>query len=265
VLHQITQLFTMRQLRLPLLGLLLTLGVVGEQTQPVLSQQTPSTSAAIPLNTNFEGSSEESPVLSRLRQVREQRNLRRRLAIEREQRQNLAQQAPTVTPVNGEVKQRSRLVSSNQLLRNINTPAPMTAPFPRSRPAPRTGFPAEDGTYLYGQSPTPDQIGQGYIVFEQHQGRITGALYMPQSEFSCFQGALQPSGELAMTVNSSPGEVGVNQIATGNQFQIPNFNDDQTHSYAYTVTLHDYHRIDAISANDRRIVQMCQEFYTNLN
>jgi hypothetical protein len=263
VLHQITQLFTMRQLRLPLLGLLLTLGVVGEQTQPVLSQQTPTTSAAISLNANLDAD-EEPPVLSRLRQVREQRNLRRRLAIEREKRQNLAQQAPTVTAENGEVQQRSRLVSSNQLLRNINTPAPMTAQFQRSRPSPRTSFPAEDGTYLYGQSPTPDQIGQGYIVFEKRQGRITGALYMPQSEFSCFQGALQPSGELAMTVNSSPGEVGVNQIATGNQFQIPNFNDDQTHSYAYSVTLHDYHRIYAISANDTRIVQMCQEFYTKL-
>ncbi|WP_228048944.1 MULTISPECIES: hypothetical protein [unclassified Nodularia (in: cyanobacteria)] len=172
------------QLRLPILSLLLTLGFVGEQTKPVLSNQIQTASGAV--------------------------------------------------------------VSS--------TPGSV-----------RGNFPTTDGTYLYGQSPAANQIGQAYVLFEQRQGKITGALYMPQSEFSCFQGAMEQSGELAMTVTASPGEVGVNQIATGNQFQIPNYSDDQMISYPYSVALQDYHQINSISANDQRILQICKEVYTDVN
>ncbi|MEA5579892.1 hypothetical protein VB620_00880 [Nodularia harveyana UHCC-0300] len=253
MLNKISKLFTARKLKLPLLGLLLTIGVIGEQTKPVLSNQTPT------ISTN------EPSVLSRFRQVREQRNLIRKIVLEKEKRRNLAESSLETANVKDEVKHRSRFVSSSKLLRNIKTTPEITSLFSLTPRFPRTNFPTQDGTYLYGQSPISDQIGQGYIVFENRQGKITGALYMPQSEFSCFQGAIEPSGELAMTVTSSPGEVGVNQIATANQFQIPNYNDEQTRTYPYSVALPDYHRISAISTNDQRILQLCQEYYTELS
>lgn len=47
-----------------------------------------------------------------------------------------------------------------------------------------------NGIYLYGESATADQIGQGYVVFSKKNGRVVGALYHPSSEFSCFSGAI---------------------------------------------------------------------------
>ncbi|MBD2664027.1 hypothetical protein B6N60_03637 [Richelia sinica FACHB-800] len=118
-------------------------------------------------------------------------------------------------------------------------------------------FPEQDGTYLYGQSPKPNLLGQGYIVFQKQQNRVLGALYMPNSEFSCFQGTIAKSGELAMTVKSSPGEVGATEISTASR--IPPLVDDESVSYAYSVTLKDYHRLNGLSDNDQQILQMCRQ------
>ncbi|MEA5620616.1 hypothetical protein VB711_22640 [Cronbergia sp. UHCC 0137] len=116
----------------------------------------------------------------------------------------------------------------------------------------------QDDIYLYGQSTQPNQLGQGYIVFQKHQGKVTGALYMPQSEFSCFQGTLGKSGELAMTVTSSPGELGVTKVSTASR--IPKFDQNDSITYPYSVTLEDYHRLKSLSANDKQILQMCHQF-----
>jgi len=48
-----------------------------------------------------------------------------------------------------------------------------------------------DGVYLYEQSAQPDQVGQGYFVFESKQGNVVGALYMPRSSFDCTSGKFQ--------------------------------------------------------------------------
>ncbi|MFM6158142.1 MAG: hypothetical protein ACKPE3_34990, partial [Sphaerospermopsis kisseleviana] len=37
-------------------------------------------------------------------------------------------------------------------------------------------FPDQDGIYLYGQSAQPNQLGEGYILFQKQQNRIIGAL-----------------------------------------------------------------------------------------
>ncbi|QLE55845.1 hypothetical protein [Nostoc sp. TCL26-01] len=121
--------------------------------------------------------------------------------------------------------------------------------------SPKVNSPQKDGIYLYGQSPQPDQIGQGYVLFQKRQGRLVGALYMPRSEFSCFQGTLEPSGELAMTVTGSPAAGEVREVATTSR--VPNFSEDEPVNYSYSVALKDYHQINTISANDRRILQMC--------
>ena len=53
-------------------------------------------------------------------------------------------------------------------------------------PTSNTSIP--DGTYLYGQSNQPQQLGKEYIVFQARQGKVIGALYLPNSEESWFYG-----------------------------------------------------------------------------
>ncbi|KAB8335795.1 hypothetical protein SD80_005925 [Scytonema tolypothrichoides VB-61278] len=117
-------------------------------------------------------------------------------------------------------------------------------------------FPQQDGVYLYGQSPKSGQLGQGYIIFEKHQSKVTGALYMPSSEFSCFNGTLRSSGELAMTVNGYPGDKSPTQVAANNT--LPRLSDDESSTYAHSVTLKDYYQLNNISSSDRQVLQMCQ-------
>ena len=118
-------------------------------------------------------------------------------------------------------------------------------------------FPEEDGIYLYGESLTPNQLGQGYIIFQKQQDKIIGALYFPQSEFTCFQGSLAKSGKLAMMVRTLPGEVGTIEVATTST--IPKINENEFTTYPYSVTLEDYHRLSSVSSNDREILQICQQ------
>ena len=54
---------------------------------------------------------------------------------------------------------------------------------------PSTALP--DGVYLYGNSSQPDQLLHNYVVFEQQNGKVIGAFYSPQSEFTCFAGTTQ--------------------------------------------------------------------------
>jgi hypothetical protein len=60
-----------------------------------------------------------------------------------------------------------------------------------------------NGVYLYGEAAEADQIGKGYVVFSQRNGRVIGAFYHPSSEFSCFSGAIADN-QLRIT----PSEVG---------------------------------------------------------
>lgn len=117
-------------------------------------------------------------------------------------------------------------------------------------------FPQQDGVYLYGQSPKSGQLGQGYIIFEKHQNKVIGALYMPSSEFSCFNGTLRSSGELAMTVNGYPGDESPTQVAANNT--LPRVKNDESSTYDHSVTLQDYNQINNISSSDRQVLQACQ-------
>lgn len=118
----------------------------------------------------------------------------------------------------------------------------------------RTTLPQQDGVYLYGQSSQPGELGKGYIIFERKRGRVTGALYMPSSEFSCFRGALRQNGLLAMTVNSYAGEKSTPQVASARTFS----GAQDTMSYDYSVKLQNYHRLSSIGASDRQVLQMCK-------
>ena len=56
-----------------------------------------------------------------------------------------------------------------------------------------------DGTYLYGESEQPNQLGRTYFVFEVSKGEVNGALYSPNSSFDCTSGKFE-SQQIALSV-----------------------------------------------------------------
>ncbi len=220
--------------KIPAVALVVTvgvvgLGVIGQQTKVVLSNQiaTVPTSAALMNNVQ---NSVKTPILQRLREVRDHRSEVQTASISKE-----LKSLPTTTALG----MRTQESATGRTI------------------APRANFPQKDGVYLYGQSSKPNEIGLGYIIFEKRQSTVKGALYMPNSEFSCFQGTLEKSGELAMTVTGSPSEGSTTEVASSNG--LTNVADDEPTTYAYSVTLQDYHQLNSISANDRQILHVCNQ------
>lgn len=110
-----------------------------------------------------------------------------------------------------------------------------------------------NGVYLYGQSPQPEQIGQGYFVFEVNQGKVVGALYMPRSSFDCASGSFKQN-QLALTVvNSYDRSTNPFDIALETGSTVAS-----TGGSAEKVSLQGFHRISEISANDYRMLNTCK-------
>ncbi|MBD2035136.1 hypothetical protein H6F76_08855 [Leptolyngbya sp. FACHB-321] len=111
-----------------------------------------------------------------------------------------------------------------------------------------------DGIYLYGQSTQPNQVGQGYFVFESKQGNVVGALYMPRSSFDCASGKFQ-NDQLALTVVNS-------YDRTTNPFEIAlerNSNVASQGNPAFSnLGLQGFERISNVSENDQRILDVCK-------
>ncbi len=224
MLNNLHQLLSPRKWGIPLagLGLLLGLGFLAKQTQVTSFTDSRLSSARI-------DKTSENSLLSQLRKVREQRS----------QLNAASGGGKTVPTITALVPGDGGTTKSAGVL-------------------PKASFPEKDGIYLYGQSPKANQLGQGYIIFQKQQDKVKGALYMPQSELNCFQGTINPSGELAMTVNSSSNEASSeqsNQVATSNR--LPKVGDDESNSYAYSLALQDFYRLNSIAASDRRTLQMC--------
>ncbi|MEH2222614.1 hypothetical protein [Nostoc sp.] len=224
MLNNLHQLLSPRKWGIPLagLGLLLGLGFLAKQTQVTSFTDSRLSSARI-------HKTSENSLLSQLRKVREQRS----------QLNAASGGGKTVPTITALVPGDGGTTKSAGVL-------------------PKASFPEKDGIYLYGQSPKANQLGQGYIIFQKQQDKVRGALYMPQSELNCFQGTINPSGELAMTVNSSSNEASSeqsNQVATSNR--LPKVGEDESNSYAYSLALQDFYRLNSIAASDRRTLQMC--------
>ncbi|WP_322698381.1 hypothetical protein [Nostoc sp. DedSLP03] len=96
--------------------------------------------------------------------------------------------------------------------------------------------PFVDGTYLYGETPKPNQIGKAYLLLQRQQGNIVGALYYPNSEFSCFTGKQNNNTVSAKSLSS-------NKAKTENM----------------KINLSNFHQIKLISANDQRILTVCKQ------
>lgn len=160
----------------------------------------------------------------------------------------------TISAVAGEARQNPEVeisTTSQQMLTQLRgTQKDVTL-------AAKGNFPRKDGIYVYGKSPQANQLGEEYIVFEVKRGKVVGALYMPQSEFSCFNGSIK-SGELAMMVAGFPdnGEGPVQVAAVGNPAMGVG---EQPIIYPYSVQLKDYHQLSQVSQNDQRMLGMCQD------
>lgn len=48
--------------------------------------------------------------------------------------------------------------------------------------------PEQDGIHLYGEANAANQLEKGYFIFQQLGQKIVGAMYYPQSEYTCFTG-----------------------------------------------------------------------------
>lgn len=110
-----------------------------------------------------------------------------------------------------------------------------------------------DGVYLYGQSAKPDEIGQGYFVFESKQGQVVGALYFPQSSFDCATGSFN-SEQLALTVTNSYDRV-------TNPFEIALDRSSTVASSGNTpvgIGLQGFHKLDKVTDNDMRMLNTCK-------
>lgn len=220
-MHNINKFLSPRKWTIPLASLIITALVVGEQAKPVLSNQIETVQTST-LVTDLQVSRNA---------VFQQRQIQANASLGTDNDEKVSSPGTS-----------AQLSESQKATKN--------AYFPPAK------FPKEDGVYLYGQSPQPNQLGQGYIVFQKRQNQVMGALYMPSSEFSCFQGNVDSRGELAMTV-TAPGEGGSESVATAST--IPKLDADQPMTYAYSVALQDYHKLNTVSEGDRQILQMCNQ------
>ncbi len=92
-----------------------------------------------------------------------------------------------------------------------------------------------NGVYLYGNSSQPNQLLHNYVVFEQQNGQVIGAFYSPQSDFTCFTGAVQGTRlEVAAIVPEQP-------------------------PYEIKAQLSQLNALPTISENDRRILSTCKQ------
>ncbi len=109
--------------------------------------------------------------------------------------------------------------------------------------------------YLFGQTPQPDQIGQGYVVVERTGDRVYGALYYPSSSFDCFHGQVQ-GAEVAMTIiDSYAQEAYAYSIALA---EGPVVAAGETAGELVPFNLDGFSAIDALSDNDHRMLDLCR-------
>jgi hypothetical protein len=117
-------------------------------------------------------------------------------------------------------------------------------------------FPADGpGQYLFGQTPEPDQVGQGYMVLDNTGDRVYGALYFPSSSFDCFHGQVQ-GNQLAMTIiNSYTQEAYPYSVALVTDTAIASSDSGNTID---PLGLDGFYQLDGPSDNDLRILEMCR-------
>ena len=159
----------------------------------------------------------------------------------------------TLQPSNAAMKKRMLSHPSPSSSTQIETPVPAqtaTPPVAESQVIP-------DGVYLYGQSSEPNRVGSEYMVFESRQDRVVGALYLPQSSFDCFYGRRDSQALSLNIVHSYHNTLHTYAVAlTSVESTIAS-----TGNLVGDFGLQGLQRIEEVSQNDTRILEMCKESY----
>lgn len=263
MLKNIKKIVPPRRFALPLLGLFLTIGAVAQRAQPVLSKQIArlqGTSSSQTLDelaaaTNWkENNSDINPEL-----ISKEARLRSVLDSSPEKSSS---DTANVSP--GETytwMQRNTSSNYEDVTQELNSISPTQTNFSSEKASikgviPANNYPNGNGVFLYGSSQRAGEFGKGYIVFEKQAGKVVGGMYMPSSEFNCFQGNLDRSGEIAMTVKGYAGDLNPTQVASRDG--LPKQDENELTNYAYSVTLQDYHQLDTVGKDDQRILKVCK-------
>jgi hypothetical protein len=105
------------------------------------------------------------------------------------------------------VGKRKTIAANNRIKaveRNTNTPkrSSFFAGKKKMVAANSNGRLIANGTFLYGESNQPGRLNSEYVVFENKSGRVFGAVFLANSEFSCFHGKLRSSQLNMMVVDT---------------------------------------------------------------
>lgn len=116
----------------------------------------------------------------------------------------------------------------------------------------RSRSPLADGTYVFGRSPEAGQYGVTYVVFEVEGGRVDGAFYEVDSEYSCFIGTVE-NQNLNLSVEDLDGTSYPYAIALEDRGTIAT-----SHGLMRVVGLQGYHQLEELSNLDRNLLQSCR-------
>jgi hypothetical protein len=117
---------------------------------------------------------------------------------------------------------------------------------------------ALNGIYLYGQAPNVEQLGSTYVVFEvDRYQQVTGAFYMPQSSFDCFQGELQ-ANQLAVTITDSYDRTTYSYTVALEQEAAVADRDGRAIA---PINLIGFHAIETVGTNDQNVLATCKAMY----
>lgn len=106
----------------------------------------------------------------------------------------------------------------------------------QAQPQPTQSKVLTTGTFVYGQTPQPNQLRHEYVVFSHQNGEVVGAIYYPRSEFVCFTGSLERK-----TIDIESVDVGKSKSATAR------------------IELSNLYRVSSISSTDHRILSTCKK------
>ncbi|MFK8181940.1 MAG: hypothetical protein AB8B99_01105 [Phormidesmis sp.] len=109
----------------------------------------------------------------------------------------------------------------------------------------------EDGTYLFGQSPTRDVLGATYAVLSVQDNRAVGAFYQPRSSYDCFSGDVSPTRLAVNIVDSYSQAVYPYAVALTLSDSLV------AGAGAGAYTLEGFHRIDNLSDKDAEMLAVC--------
>ncbi|MGB8700149.1 MAG: hypothetical protein WCD18_12095 [Thermosynechococcaceae cyanobacterium] len=89
---------------------------------------------------------------------------------------------------------------------------------------------------LYGEVAIADQLGKTYLLFTQTGTQVVGAIYHPQSEYSCFTGQ-----------------------QTGNRLDLKLLEQDNSASNNLQISLPSLHALASIGPSERQTLAACQK------